>query len=57
MTLPAAGNGDETGKRDRLWPMLLTLGLVVVVVVNAFFIYIAFSGADDVDPAYVEGDR
>lgn len=44
-------------KRDRLWPILLTLGLGTVIAVNALFIYIAVTGADDVDPAYVQGDR
>ena len=38
--------------RVRLWPVLITLGLVLVVLVNAVFIYIAVSGADDVVPSY-----
>lgn len=51
------GKKDVEVKRDLLWPILITVALVIVVVVNAFFIYIAVSGADDVDPAYVEGER
>ena len=51
------GKKDVEVKRDLLWPVLITVALIVVVIVNAFFIYIAVSGADDVDPAYVEGQR
>jgi len=44
---------DAVGRtRYRLWPVLITLGLVLVVLVNAVFIYIAVSGADDVVPSY-----
>lgn len=44
-------------KNDRLWPIILTILLVVVVAVNAVFIYIAVTGADDVDPSYTQGER
>ena len=44
-------------KRFRLWPVLITLGLVFVVLVNAVFIYIAVSGADDVVPSYHTEER
>lgn len=44
-------------KRDWLWPAIIIATLAVVVAVNAMFIYIAVSGADEVDPAYVEGER
>lgn len=43
--------------RFRLWPVLITLGLVLVVVVNAIFIYIAVSGADNVVPSYQTEER
>lgn len=43
--------------RFRLWPFLITVGLVFVVVVNAIFIYIAVSGADDVVPSYQTEQR
>ena len=38
--------------RGRLWPILITVGLGFVILVNAVFIYIAVSGADDVVPSY-----
>ncbi len=43
--------------RFRLWPVIITLGLVLVVVVNAVFIYIAVSGADDIVPSYQSEQR
>jgi hypothetical protein len=48
------GRAAETARRSRyrLWPVLIILGLVLVVLVNAVFIYIAVSGADDVVPSY-----
>jgi hypothetical protein len=42
---------------DRLWPYLITAGLVLVILVNAIFIYIAVSGADDVVPSYHTEER
>jgi hypothetical protein len=50
----------ETGGRKpgaRLWPILITLGLVFVILVNAIFIYIAVSGADEVVPSYLTEER
>ncbi len=41
----------------RLWPVLITVGLLFVVLVNAIFIYIAVSGADDVVPSYFTEER
>lgn len=41
----------------RLWPVLITVGLVFVVVVNVIFIYMAVSGADDVVPSYQTEQR
>ena len=43
--------------RWKLWPVLITVGLVFVVLVNALFIYIAVSGADDVVPSYLTEER
>ena len=37
--------------------MAVALSLFVVVCVNLAFIYIAVSGADEVVPSYVEGER
>ena len=42
---------------DRLWPIIIIVGLVVVGLVNGVFIYIAVSGADDVVPSYVTEER
>ena len=50
-----SGAGPKSG--FRLWPILITVGLVFVVVVNAIFIYIAVSGADDVVPSYQTEER
>jgi hypothetical protein len=52
---------DSSSARSRegfkLWPVLITAGLILVVVVNAIFIYIAVAGADDVVPSYVTEER
>jgi len=38
---------------DRLlWPILIVLGLLIVIVMNAVFIYVAVSGQDEVAPSY-----
>jgi len=47
----------ETSSGIRLWPVLIIGGLILVVLVNAIFIYIAVSGADDVVPSYVTEER
>ena len=62
MEQPATGTdvrpGEESGgSGHRLWPILITVGLVLVILVNAVFIYIAVSGADDVVPSYVTEER
>jgi len=36
------------------WPAAIFVGLLIVVVVNMVFIYIAFSGADPVVPSYLQ---
>jgi hypothetical protein len=46
----ALGSGIRSG--FRLWPFLITVGLAFVILVNAIFIYIAVSGADDIVPSY-----
>jgi hypothetical protein len=51
---PVTG-GPKPGAR--LWPILITLGLVFVILVNAIFIYIAVSGADEVVPSYLTEER
>lgn len=34
------------------WPVGIIVALIIVVLVNAVFIYVAVSGADDVVPSY-----
>jgi hypothetical protein len=48
-------SGD--GQKSRLWPIIITVGLVVVMVVNFLFIYIAVKGADTVVPSYTSEER
>jgi hypothetical protein len=38
--------------RDRLWPWGIALGLVLVILVNAVFAYVAIHGADTVVSSY-----
>ncbi len=38
--------------RNHVWPLAIIIGLLVVVAVNAAFIYIAVSGADEVVSSY-----
>ena len=42
---------------DMVWPIIIVVALVLVVVVNAVFIYIAVTGADAVVPSYMAGQR
>lgn len=54
----SSGQEPESPKTgSRLWPIFITLGLALVVLVNAIFIYIAVSGADEVVPSYVTEER
>jgi hypothetical protein len=43
--------------RGWVWPLAIAVGLALVVLVNAVFIYVAVTGADDVAPSYVHGNR
>jgi len=43
--------------RDWVWPVGLTLALLFVVLVNAAFIYVAVSGADEVVESYETEER
>ena len=44
---------NEVRKFDRrLWPTIIVIGLVIVVLMNAVFIYIAVSGKDEVVSTY-----
>ena len=52
-----AAERDIVLGRVPVWPIAIAVGLALVVLVNAIFIYIAVSGADDVAPSYVHGNR
>ena len=49
--------GQATLRRDSLWPWIIGIALAVVLAVNAAFIYIAVTGADEVAPSYNAGER
>ena len=53
------GRSDESSgtAKARLWHSLIIAGLAFVILVNAIFIYIAVSGADDVVPSYLTEER
>jgi hypothetical protein len=42
---------------DHVWPIGITLALLVVVAVNVAFIAIAVGGADEVAESYESGER
>ncbi len=37
---------------ELLWPVAIVVGLLIVILMNAVFIYIAVSGQDEVVPSY-----
>ena len=44
---------NQVRKVDRvLWPVMIIVGLIIVALVNAVFIYVAVSGQDEVVPSY-----
>ena len=44
---------NEVRSFDRiLWPVMIVVGLLIVILMNAVFIYIAVSGQDEVVPSY-----
>ena len=45
------------GGSARVWPIAITIGLIVVVLVNVTFIVIAVRGADPVAESYESGER
>ena len=49
--------GAGGGEKSRLWPIIITVGLILVMVVNFLFIYIAVKGADAVVPSYQTEER
>ena len=43
----------QVRKFDRLlWPIMIVVGLLIVILMNAVFIYVAVSGRDEVVPSY-----
>ncbi|GMV06876.1 MAG: hypothetical protein AMXMBFR53_31510 [Gemmatimonadota bacterium] len=56
-TEKGSDGGRVTLSRDQLWPIIIIVALALVMLVNAVFIYIAVSGADEVAPSYTQGDR
>jgi len=60
-TAPTGNEGgpdpQDSSTNARLWPSLIIVGLIFVILVNAIFIYIAVSGADDVVPSYFTEER
>jgi hypothetical protein len=42
---------------DHVWPIGITLALLVVVAVNVAFVAIAVGGADEVAESYETGER
>jgi hypothetical protein len=42
---------------DHVWPIGITLALLVVVAVNVAFIVVAVQGADEVAASYETGER
>jgi hypothetical protein len=39
-------------RTDRRWAIAITIGLLVVVLVNLAFIYVAVHGKDEIVPSY-----
>lgn len=56
-TEPGPGPRRITLSGDLVWPVAIAIALAIVVAVNATFIWIALSGADEVAPSYVQGER
>jgi hypothetical protein len=42
---------------QRLWPAVIIIGLLIVILMNAVFIYIAVSGQDEVVSSYHTEER
>jgi len=48
---------QEVRRSARVWPLAITISLLVVVVVNVAFIVLAVGGADPVAESYEAGER
>ena len=43
----------QVRKFDRLlWPIMIIVGLLIVIIMNAVFIYVAVSDRDEIVPSY-----
>ena len=49
--------GRITLSGDHVWPIGITIALLIVIAVNVTFIVVAVRGQDDVVPSYVQGER
>lgn len=49
-TDPAGDGGRVPG--SRIWPVGIAIGLILMILVNLAFIYIAVTGSDGVVPSY-----
>jgi hypothetical protein len=47
----------ESRWKGRIWPIIITVGLALVILVNGIFIYIAVKGADEIVPSYLTEER
>lgn len=50
--MEARPEAPRTEAGSRLWPVAITVGLILVVLVNLAFIYIAVTGSDGVVESY-----
>ena len=49
---PGSGTAETAASGSRLWPVAITVGLILVVLVNLAFIFIAVTGSDGVVESY-----
>jgi hypothetical protein len=47
----------EAPRPELRWPIGIAVALLIMMAVNACFIYVAITGADTVVPSYLEEDR
>ncbi len=48
---------DPRAWSDMVWPIAITVGLLIVVAVNVVFVVVAVGGADPVAESYEAGER
>lgn len=52
-----SGSTPEAEAKSWLWPLAITLGLLMVIAVNVGFAVVAVSGADEVVESYITEER